>query len=95
MKKLLTGRELCYLLYRRAVRVETKEPYFGIKVVFPSGSSYWFSDYNDAFNLVHNEGTAKVFLTQGSAERYIKKIQDRHAIICDKFTFEVHQLRAQ
>lgn len=85
----MTGRELCWKLYREAVNVKVKDPYWLISVAFPSGSSYWLAEQDDHISLSLTEDKAKVFLTQGSAERFILKLKIRYPLACQRFEFKV------
>ncbi len=70
-------------------------PYFAIKVEFPSGASFWFTDQNDNFTLTLKQENAKVFLTRASGERYLAKLEAKNPASFEKFKFTVVQMGLQ
>lgn len=66
--------------------------YWGIKVFLTTGTSFWYSEKEDGHDLTNDMTKAKVFLTPGSAERYIAKLKERNAQLSD-IKMEAHELR--
>lgn len=66
--------------------------YWGIKVFLTTGTSFWYSDKDNSRDLTSDIRKAKVFLTQGSAERYAAKLKEASTQLAD-IKMEAHILK--
>lgn len=50
--------------------------YWGVKIYLTTGTGLWYAD-QDEIDLVTDKDKAKIFLTEGSAKRFITKLREK------------------